>query len=115
MKSDTFFISSITENIKVIEKFVENAEYRDFLKDVKTQFAVFKAFENIGEAVKGLSKKIRSHYPDIPWKEIAGLRDKLIHGYFGIEPKIVWKTIEEDIPKLKLYISEVKAGLKNEK
>jgi len=115
MKSDSFFVRSITENIKTIEDFVENMNYRDFSKDVKTQFAVFKAFENIGESVKGLSKKLRSHYPDIPWKEIAGLRDKLIHGYFEIEPKIVWKTIKEDIPKLKLYIFEVKAGLKNEK
>jgi len=108
MKDDKFFIQSVLENLTEIQKFIEGFNYAEFRKDSKTQYAVFKAFENIGEAVKNISADLRQRYKKVPWKEIAGLRDKLIHGYFGIEEKIVWKAAKKEAGVLKKLFSEIK-------
>jgi uncharacterized protein with HEPN domain len=64
-------------------------------------------FTVIGEAAKQIPEKIRKHYPDIPWKEMAGMRDKLVHGYFGIRYDVVWETIDVRLPQLKSLIKEL--------
>lgn len=82
-------------------KFVEGMEYDDFVHDDKTVFAVIRAIEVIGEAVKNITDDVKKKYLDIPWRDIAGMRDKLIHGYFGVDIKRVWMAIKEEIPPLK--------------
>jgi len=107
VKDDTFFIKSILNNLTEIQQFIEGLDYKTFKNEKKTQYAVFKAFENIGEAVKNISAGTRRRHRFIPWREIAGLRDKLIHGYFGIEAKIIWKAAKKEVPDLKKLFSKI--------
>ncbi|MEK7397137.1 MAG: DUF86 domain-containing protein [Candidatus Poribacteria bacterium] len=95
------FINDINDEILNIEEFVDSLSYEDFIGDKKTLHAVIRCFEVIGEAVKNIPTEIRNEYPDIPWKEMAGMRDKLIHEYFGIDYEILWKTIKHIIPEIK--------------
>ena len=73
----------------------------------KNQDSVIRNLEIIGEATKKISKKLKSQYPDIPWKEMSGMRDKLIHDYFGVDVDVVWKTVNDDIPFLKSLIETI--------
>lgn len=81
--------------------FISGLNYSSFIKDEKSIFAVIRAIEVIGEASKKVSKSIKEKYFKIPWREIAGMRDKLVHEYFGINRKVVWNTVKHDIPILK--------------
>jgi len=93
------------DSINDIESFTMTFE--DFAKDKKTVNAVIRSIEVIGEAAKNIPKVIRDKYPTIPWKKMAGMRDKMIHEYFGVDIKILWKTIKKDIPPLKPLIQKV--------
>jgi uncharacterized protein with HEPN domain len=109
-RSGTFlyhFSADIIENIDRIERFTRAIEYEDFKTDEKTRFATIQCIEIIGEAAKHIPDTIRLQYPAIPWNDIAGMRDKLIHAYFSIDPLKVWKVIKEDIPQLKSQIEKV--------
>jgi len=88
--------------------FIEDMEYDSFVKDDKTNSAVMRKLEIIGEAVKNISANIKKKHTEIPWKDMAGMRDKLIHEYFGINLKRVWKTVKEDLPDLKEKIEKLR-------
>jgi len=83
---------------------------KEFLADEKTRSAVAFKIENIGEASKNIPKEIRSQYKEIPWTEMARMRDKITHFYFGIDFKIVWSVIKKELPSLELAIAKVKKG-----
>lgn len=95
------FISDIREAINSIELYTHKIGFDVFLSDKKTQDAVVRNLEIIGEAVKNLSRDFIEKYKDIEWKSIAGLRDKVIHFYFGVNWDIVWDVIEKKLPELK--------------
>jgi uncharacterized protein with HEPN domain len=95
------YIEDVIDTMNKAERFVEGMEYESFLADDKTAFAVVRALEVIGEAVKKVPAEIRSRYIGIPWIEMAGMRDKLIHEYFGVNLRIVWDTLKKDVPRLK--------------
>ncbi len=101
-----YFID-LMDSINKIEEFTEGMEYNDFLKDNKTIFACVRAIEIMGEAVKNIPEYVKEENKEIPWKKIYGIRNKLIHEYFGVEPEVVWITIKEDIPLIKPYIMEI--------
>jgi uncharacterized protein with HEPN domain len=82
-------------------------EYPAFQQDEKTRFATIQAIEIIGEAAKHVPPQIRSRYPEIPWNDISGMRDKLIHAYFSVDPLKVWKVVKEDIPELKPKLESI--------
>lgn len=84
--------------MQAIEKFVEGMNFDEFVSDDKTASAVMRKFEIIGEAAKRVPDDIRIKYPQIPWKDMSGMRDRLIHFYFGIKYELVWKTIKDVIP-----------------
>jgi len=91
------YVEDIIEAMDDVMRFVKGVEYDDFVKDKKTVYAVTRAIEIIGEAVKKIPNTVKKRYPKIPWKRMAGMRDKLIHEYFGVDLRRVWNTVEKDI------------------
>jgi len=101
------YLTDILDSIDKAENFVKGMKFETFKKDAKTAYAVIRAFEIMGEAVKKIPSSVRNKHKNIPWKEMAGMRDKLIHEYFGIKPRVVWKTIKQDLPKIKPYLQSM--------
>ena len=94
------YLRDILENAEKAVGFVSGMSGDDFLGDEKTVFAVIRAIEILGEATKKIPNDVREKYSDIPWREMAGTRDKLVHDYFGVNLAVIWKTVTEDIPSL---------------
>ena len=101
------YLQDILEAITDIENFVANITYEEFVRDKKTLNAVVRSIEIIGEASKNLPGPLKTKYAELPWKEIAGMRDKLIHAYFGMDTETIWQTIKNNIPRLKQTIQKI--------
>jgi len=102
------FIEDIIENIDLIETSTNNITKEKFESDKNIIDATVRRLEIIGEAVKNIPDYFRNQYPDIPWRDIAGMRDVIIHGYFKVDLETIWKVIDEDLPELKEKISKIK-------
>ncbi len=98
------YLHDILDAIDDVQAFVGVLQYDQFLQDKKTINAVIRSIEVIGEATKYLPSGFRMRYSDIPWKKMAGMRDKLIHEYFGIDYEILWQVIKKELPTLKKQI-----------
>ncbi|MEA2017624.1 MAG: DUF86 domain-containing protein [Campylobacterota bacterium] len=101
------YLEDISFECKNIKKFVENTTYEEFTQNLEKVYAVAKAFENIGEAVKQIPKDLTEKYPQIPWGEIAKMRDVLTHHYFGVDDKILWDTLDEDFDEFESVIDRL--------
>ena len=101
------FVKDILDCISKIEEFVKDISYDDFVNDDKTSSAVVRKLEVIGEATKNIPKEIRQKYKELPWSDMAGMRDKVIHFYFGVDYEVVWKVIKERLPEIKPYIEKI--------
>jgi uncharacterized protein with HEPN domain len=106
-------LRDILDCMDAIEQFTVGIEFEAFSKNLEKVFAVSRAFEIIGEAVKQVPQMIRNQYPDIPWRDMAGMRDKLIHDYFNADVEIIWQAVKEDIPYLKSLIMNVLEDVRN--
>jgi len=108
MKRDyTLYINDMLECIERIEEFVGDMSYEEFVEDDKTSSAVVRKLEIMGEASKNIPIEIRREYKEIPWSDVAKMRDKIIHFYFGVDYEIVWKVIKERLPGIKPLIEQV--------
>jgi len=101
------YLEHILQECNLIIEKSKDITFEDFIKDKFLTHAFERSLEIIGEAVKQLPASFKEKYPEIPWKEIAGMRDKLIHKYFGVDHEIIWKTIKLNVPELKKWIEEV--------
>ena len=109
MKKDVkIFLEHILESINLIEEYIKDKSKSDFLESTQFQDSVIRRIEVIGEAIKNIPEEIKKTYTDIPWKKIIGMRDILIHQYFGVDLKLTWEVIEEDLPELKKQIISIK-------
>jgi uncharacterized protein with HEPN domain len=106
-RTDRDFLSDIQEAIRRITVYVVGMAYETFLADTKTQDAVIRNLEIIGEATKNLSEELRVKYPDVPWKGMAGIRDRLIHHYFGVNLDIVWQIAKTELSQVALLLEEI--------
>lgn len=94
------YLEDIVDASEKIGQFIAGMTHEQFAKDDKTVYAVIRALEMIGEAIKQIPASLRDKYPRVSWREAAGIRDKLIHNYFGVNLEVVWKTAVEDVPNL---------------
>ena len=104
MRDQTLYLKDILAAIESIEQFVAGMSFEAFQTDDKTLSAVVRKLEIIGEATKRVPDEVRLSHPSIPWREMAGMRDKLIHFYFGVDHQLVWRAIKERLPQIKLSI-----------
>ena len=95
------FLVDMWREIGHIEEFSRSFDRETLIKDEKTLYATIRYLEIIGEAAKNIPEEVKTKYGNIPWKEMAGMRDKLIHGYFGIDHELLWETIRRAIPELR--------------
>lgn len=108
MKRDyKLLLQDIIKACEYIQEFVEDIDFDQFLNDEKTLSAVIQKFEIVGEAAKNVPEFIKEKYPNVAWKDMAGMRDRLIHSYFGVDYLLVWDTIKSDIPKIISLISQI--------
>ncbi len=103
-KNLKLFIGDILESIGKIEEYIGKIEEEDFYRNTQLQDSILRRLEVIGEAAKNVPSDFRNKYSAIPWKRMAGMRDVLIHEYFGVNLKRVWRVVNKDLPRLKKEI-----------
>ena len=103
-RDNRLYLQHILDSINTIGEYLENIDEESFCETGLLQDGVIRQIQIIGEAVKRISPDLSAEYPDIPWRDIAGMRDKLVHDYFGIDVGMVWITATQDIPGLKKIV-----------
>lgn len=111
-RRDKDYLGHIREAMQRIIAYTDGLSYAQFLEDTKTQDAVIRNLQVIGEAAKKLSAPLKQAHCHIPWKEMAGMRDKIIHEYFGVNYDIVWMVAQQELPALLLQIESLWAQQK---
>ena len=106
MQNDLTFTKHILDCISNINDFVKDVSYSELKNNIMLQSAILYQFMVIGEAAGNISKEFQNNHQDIPWGEIIGMRNKLIHHYFGVDLEVVWETVHDDLPELERLIKK---------
>lgn len=109
MKDDRLYLSHIVEAIDRILDYASTGE-ANFREDLKTQDAIIRNLQVVGEAVKNVSTETRVTHPEVPWRDIAGMRDRVVHDYFGVSLEIVWDVVANHLPPLRDSVRKLLAG-----
>ncbi len=109
------YLNDILNYAEKAEQFVQGVNLREFQHNEEKLFAVVRALEVIGEAARQIPNSLREKYPEVPWKKIVGMRDKVIHEYLGVNDETVWRTVHEDLPILKVTIRKMLNDLADDK
>lgn len=118
MKSNheyTDYLEDILDAVAKARQFVKDVDFEAFRANEEKVFAVIRALEIIGEAAKNIPKSIRGRHTEIPWEDIVGMRNKVTHDYFGVDLKVIWKTLHEDLPPLQAAVAKMLEDLKKER
>jgi len=110
-KDPTVFVSHILECIEKVEEYTENKSKQDFLDSTQLQDAVIRRIEIIGEAVRNIPDRVQQEYPQIRWEEAKGMRNILIHEYFGVDLELTWQVVQRDLPELKEQMEKLQEEL----
>lgn len=115
MKTERVYVDYLRDMLDAARKarrFVRGTGFEAFAANDEKVFAVILALEIIGEAAKKIPTSVQKRYPEIPWQDVAGMRDKLIHEYFGVNLKRVWETVRADLPTLQAVVKRMLSDLK---
>jgi len=107
VKEDIAYIEHILDCINKIQAYTENLDKETFVQNNLVIDTTIRNFEIIGEAAKMISENLKLSYFEVPWKEMAGMRDKLIHDYLGVDVNVIWETVQDDIPLLKEFLYKI--------
>ena len=108
------YLSDMVYYAQRVREFTENVEYEQFVRDEEKFLAVIHAIQIIGEAAHRLPKSFKARYPQVPWDDIAGMRHFIVHSYYVVDPRIVWRTIQEDIPALQSMLAEIRSEIQEQ-
>jgi uncharacterized protein with HEPN domain len=115
MKRDPrVYLDDILDAMNKAEMFVAGMSYEQFENDLRTHYAVTRALEIVGEATRRLADSFREQYPDVPWRDMAGMRDRIIHGYDNVNLRIVWDVVKQDIPQVRPLIEQILMDLEDQ-
>lgn len=102
------YLQDILTSAEEVEEFTKGISYNEFVNDRKTVNAVIRSLEVLGKAAKKIPERIKTKHPQIPWKRMTGMRDKLIHEYFGVDLEKVWLVVKEELPPIRPFIQQLK-------